>query len=116
MALENPRRHVWEGDDGLPLTFIIRIENPHGDDARHLVKHQNVIAAISLALGQSIPIPDHIEELHIHCRPLREIELKKVSIQFGEVLDLDEASYVHLIGDDVTTSFTPDTEADDGQG
>lgn len=99
MASEHPRRHVWAGDSGNPLTFLISLYTDNNRDADvywYLVKSYAAIAAIAVAIGSIRPISDDWPTLNVFCRPLYDYELSKVSLKKGEIILLDEGSRERL--------------------
>lgn len=115
MATEHPRQHVWSGDSGDPLTFLISLytdDNRDADVYWYLVKSTAAIAAIALAISEIRPISNDWPTLNVFCRPLYDYEVDKVSLKNGETVLLDEGSREHL-----TKIPTPNGEDhDNGEG
>lgn len=98
MASEYPRQHVWRGNDNLPLTYLIQVYTSYrdGDVYDFLVKCGNIVVAVPIILSELTPIPDDWPDITIHIRPLDEVEVHRVSLKNGEVVQLDSDSLKHL--------------------
>ncbi len=115
MATEYPRQHVWSGDPGQSITFLINIQSDEDRDTSpywFLVRSSNLVAAIAIAIGEILPVGDDWSQLDLYCRPLFDYEVDKVSLEDGEIILLDEESHEHLV-----SIPTPNGEDDDnGEG
>lgn len=97
MASEYPRRHIWTGDDGQPLTHFVTLGDTEGQFyGRYLTKafHPGLaIAAVLQYVGTRL---EGTTELQIEIRPLTETEVKKNNLRTSEVFVLDDLSYINL--------------------
>ena len=98
MAAEHPRLHVWSGDPYSSLTWLINISPELEEDGSYyLIKSPTPVGAIAVAVGECLPISDDWDNIVIVCRPLKSHEVDKVNLKDGEVIHLDDDSYLHLI-------------------
>jgi hypothetical protein len=63
---------------------------------RFLVRSHTVAVALAQAISAIVPISDLWGEIHTSIRPLKAFEVIKVTLKEGEVIELDDASYIHL--------------------
>ncbi len=101
MAAEYPRQHVWSGDPGCSITFLICLYSDGRDRdilPRWLLSRASTpVTAVAVAIGMILPLSDDWPELNISCRPLTPQEVDKVSLKDAETVELDDESLAHLV-------------------
>ena len=61
MATEYPRQHVWSGDSGSQLTWLVNVGPELGTQYKsifYLVKSLTSLIAIAATIAKVLPIPD----------------------------------------------------------